>query len=156
MRRKEREITNETEIEKIISNCGCCRLGFNDDGNVYIVPLDFGYIKNDGKYIFYFHGAKAGRKYELLKKSPTVAFEMDRGHELRFGETACGCTAAYQSVMGSGKAEIVEDEDEKRKGLDALMKHDTGKSDWEFSREMIEKVCVFRLSVDSLSAKARL
>ncbi len=156
MRRKDREVTDEREIERIISSCDCCRIGFSNDGKAYIVPLDFGYIKEDGKYIFYFHSAKAGRKYELLKESPYVSFEMDCGHNLTCGSTACECTAAFQSVMGSGRAKIVEDETEKREGLMALMKHDTGRDDWEFSKELLNAVCVFRLSVEELSAKKHL
>ena len=39
MRRKDREITDEAKIDEIISRCNCCRIGFNDSGEVYIVPL---------------------------------------------------------------------------------------------------------------------
>lgn len=153
MRRNDREVTDEEKIEKIISSCDCCRLGFDDGGSIYIVPLDFGYIKRDGKYTFYFHGAASGRKYELLKKSPRAAFEMDRGHELRPGATACAFTAGYQSVMGSGRAFIVEDAAEKRAGLLALMEHSTGRADWEFPNGALASVCVFKLEVSKLSAK---
>ena len=44
MRRKDREITDEAKIDEIISRCNCCRIGFNDSGEVYIVPLNFGYV----------------------------------------------------------------------------------------------------------------
>ena len=43
MRRKDREVTDEARIDEIISRCNCCRIGFNDSGEVYIVPLNFGY-----------------------------------------------------------------------------------------------------------------
>lgn len=45
MRRKDREVTDEARIDEIISRCTCCRIGFNDSGEVYIVPLNFGYVK---------------------------------------------------------------------------------------------------------------
>ena len=44
MRRKDREVTDEARIDEIISRCTCCRIGFNDSGEVYIVPLNFGYV----------------------------------------------------------------------------------------------------------------
>ena len=75
MRRKDREVTDSQKIREIILSCRCCRLGFYDNGEVYIVPLDFGYYENNGRRVFYFHGAKEGRKYRLTEKSPTVGFE---------------------------------------------------------------------------------
>lgn len=47
MRRKDREVTDEAKIDEIISRCNCCRIGFNDSGEVYIVPLNFGFVKRD-------------------------------------------------------------------------------------------------------------
>ena len=47
MRRKDREVTDSQKIREIILSCRCCRLGFYDNGEVYIVPLDFGYYENN-------------------------------------------------------------------------------------------------------------
>lgn len=52
MRRKEREITDNNKIIEIIDKCDCCRLGFKDEESVYIVPLNFGYKKEDEKIIY--------------------------------------------------------------------------------------------------------
>lgn len=68
MRRQDREVTDSARIREIISSCSVCRLGFCDGDEVYIVPLNFGYEEVDGKYVFYFHGAKAGRKAELIRR----------------------------------------------------------------------------------------
>ena len=35
MRRKDREVTDEARIDEIISRCNCCRIGFNDSGEVH-------------------------------------------------------------------------------------------------------------------------
>ena len=64
MRRKNREVTDRARIEEIIRSCHVCRLGFVDDGRAYIVPMNFGYVEEDGKYVFYFHSAKEGRKID--------------------------------------------------------------------------------------------
>ena len=71
MRRKDREVTDFMQIENIISRCTCCRIGFYDDGEVYIVPLNFGYEAKGDTYILYFHAAKEGRKIDLIKKIPS-------------------------------------------------------------------------------------
>ena len=77
MRRKDREVTDESRIDGIIRRCSCCRLGFSDGGEVYIVPMNFGFVKRDGKRVFYFHSAKEGRKVELLKNGCDVGFGQD-------------------------------------------------------------------------------
>lgn len=72
MRREDREVTDPMKITEIISRCTCCRIGFNDDGEVYIVPLNFGYETKENTYVFYFHGANEGRKIDLIQKTPML------------------------------------------------------------------------------------
>lgn len=60
MRRKDREITDPERIRDIVERCACCRIGFYDNGEVYIVPLNFGYEIGEHGYVFYFHGAAEG------------------------------------------------------------------------------------------------
>ncbi|MEE1312942.1 MAG: hypothetical protein UHS41_04245 [Lachnospiraceae bacterium] len=43
---------------------------------MYIIPLNFGYEINDNAYVIYFHGAKEGRKIELIQKSTIAGFEI--------------------------------------------------------------------------------
>lgn len=156
MRRKDREITDENKIEDIMSKCHCCRLGLNDNGEVYIVPLNFGFVKENGKYSLYFHGAKEGRKIDIMKNNNFAGFEMDRNYELVRGDTACNYTARYQSIIGKGRVTFVEDREEKIKGLSAIMLHTTGKSDWKFDDKMVDLVCVYKVDVEELSCKEHL
>lgn len=156
MRRKDREITDRQSIINIIESCQCCRIGFQDDGEVYIVPLNFGFEYNGQRIIFYFHGAKEGRKINLIEKSPSVGFEMDTNHEVYAKSdngTACSYTARFQSVIGTGKISMVNDSSEKKHGLHLLMKHVTQKSEWSFDDKMLNAVAVFKLEVEKLSCK---
>lgn len=156
MRRKDREVTDREKIREIISKCHCCRLGFNDNGKVYIVPLNFGFSERDGSYVFYFHGAKAGRKVDLIRKTGYAAFEMDTGYRLNEAETACEYSAGFQSVMGSGRVSFIEDTEEKKDALSAIMLHNTGQDKWEFPDGMVNATCVFRLETEELSCKEHL
>lgn len=122
---------------------------------IYIVPVNYGFSYTDNKYSFYFHGAKAGRKYELTRKEPTVGFEIDGNYKLLEGEVACEFSAAFQSVVGTGKLHLIEDDDEKRKGLNVIMKQTTQKAEWSYSDEMVKAVAVFRLDVEKMSCKAK-
>lgn len=153
MRRSDREITDPTRIADIISRCACCRIGFCDGGEVYIVPLNFGHEIRDGAYTFYFHGAKEGRKIDLIQKSPRVGFEMDTNYALHEADAACGWSARFQSVIGSGVVSLVSELEEKKHGLSLLMEHNTGKGDWTFDEKAVSAVAVFKLEVTKLSCK---
>ena len=156
MRRKDREITDRQAIIKIIESCQCCRIGFKDDGEVYIVPLNFGFEYVEERYVLYFHGAKEGRKIDLIAKNPCVGFEMDTNHEIYAksdNETACTYTARFQSIIGTGEVSMVSDAYEKKHGLLLIMEHTTKKGVWSFDDKMLNAVAVFKLEVEKLSCK---
>lgn len=154
MRRKDREVTDNKRIREIIENCNCCRLGLNDNGEVYIVPLNFGYEQqNDGSYVFYFHSAKEGRKIEIIRRNSNVGFEADTGYELIKGDNACQYSAKYQSVTGNGIITFVDDTEEKKKGLSLIMQHSTGKKEWHFDEKALNVTTVLKLKVSKISCK---
>ena len=155
MRRADREITDKKRIEEFIAEEQILRIAFYDDGDIYIVPVNYGYTYENEKYSFYFHGAKAGRKYELSKLRPVVGFEIDGKYQLLENEMACGFSAAFQSVIGTGKLQLVDDAEEKIIGLNAVMKQTTQKLEWSYNEELLEAVAVFRLDVHKLSCKAK-
>lgn len=153
MRRKDREITDINEIYEIMDKCDCCRLGFYDGEEVYIVPLNFGYDKIGKETVLYFHGAKDGRKIDLINKVQSVGFEMDTNYKLNEAETACEYSARFQSVIGTGKISFVNDKDEKEKGLQRIMYQSSKKEGWEFTQKMMDSVCVFKVVIQKLSCK---
>ncbi len=153
MRRKDREVTDREKIYEIMDSCVCCRLGFNDDGEVYIVPLNFGYVKSNDETVLYFHGAKVGRKVDLIGKCCTVGFEMDTDYKLNEADIACNYSARFQSIIGNGDISIVDDREEKALGLKRIMYQNTKKDDWEFNDAMVNAVCVFKVVVKKLSCK---
>ncbi len=153
MRRKDREITDREKINEVICSCHCCRLGFTDDGSVYIVPLSFGYEDVNGKRTFYFHSAKEGRKIDLINKTHRAAFELDTGYKLNEAETPCSFSARFQSVTGSGKVDFIEEAGAKKHALASVMRHLTGKTDWDFPKDKLDAVAVFKLEAEELSCK---
>lgn len=153
MRRKDKEVTDHEKIESIISRCTCCRIGFQDGEEVYIVPLSFGYKVKDHAYTFYFHGAKQGRKMDIISKNPVVGFEMDTNYVLNEADLACGYSARFQSIIGNGIVRIVSEIDEKRLGLSLLMEHYTGKQNWDFDEKLFHTAAVFKLEVTNMSCK---
>ncbi len=155
MRRKDREITDKSMIDEFLAREKIMRVAFYDAGDIYIVPVNYGFVCEEGRYRFYFHGARAGRKFELAKAEPTVGFEIDGGYKLLESEKACDFSAKFQSVIGTGRLSLIENREEKQKGLNLLMKQNTGKSDWEFNENMLNATAVFSLEAEKLSCKAR-
>ena len=155
MRRSDREITDSKAIEAFIEKEQILRIAFYDNGDIYIVPVNYGYFKENGKPIFVFHGAKDGRKYDLAKDSPKVGFEIDGNYQLLEAETACDFSAKFQSVIGTGTLNLIEDKTEKIKALNTLMKQAANKPEWEYSDARLNGVAVFRLDVDKMSCKAK-
>ena len=155
MRRNDREITDISAIESFIAKEQIFRIAFYDDGDVFIVPVNYGYRVENGRYSFYFHGARASRKFELAKASPKVGFEIDGKYEVLEAEIACDFSAKFQSVIGTGTLSLVEDKAEKILGLNCIMKQMTNKSEWEYRDKMLNGVAVFRLDVEKMSCKAK-
>lgn len=153
MRRKDREITDPDQIRQIIQASLCCRLGFCDRGQAHIVPMNFGYEEENGRQIFYFHSAAEGRKIDLIGGGASVGFELDTNFQLHPAEKACEFSAAFQSVIGTGHISIVEDEAQKRHGLQCIMAHLSGRDGWDFSQEMVDRIAVLQLEVEMLSCK---
>lgn len=156
MRRKDREITDPAKIRDVMNRCQVCRLGLRDGERVYVVPLNFGLLEREGRQLLYFHGAKEGRKADLIRQTGYACFEMDTGYRLQGGEQACDYTAAFRSIIGEGHVSAVEDPAEKELGLNAVMAQCTGRDRWTYGPVMLEAVCVFRLEVEHLTCKEHL
>ncbi len=154
--KREREVTDMEEIISILDKSKVLHLGLVDGDVPYVVPMNYGYIMEDGKLTVYLHGAKIGRKLDLMRKNPKVFFELDCDIVPFEGKTACNYGITYASVMAEGRAVIVDDEDveEKIKGLRVLMKTQTGR-DFEINEKMAAIVAVIRIDVSDYTAKKR-
>jgi len=151
MRRREREIQDEKEIRDILEKGLVCRLGLCDGQQPYIVPMSFGY--RDGR--IYFHCAREGRKIDILKKNDRVCIEVDADILVVQGETPCRWTAKYRSVIGFGRGRIVDDEKEKRAGLDVIMEH-YGGSGGEYDVKSLQRTSLIEVVLESTTGKQSL
>lgn len=157
MRRKDREVTELTEIISIINKCDVCRLGMvdADNGKPYVVPMNFGYEFNGADLTLYFHGAKEGKKIDILRCSSYVCFEMDCRNELVTGDESKACTYSYkyESVIGYGNAVFVEEYDEKIYALNKIMAHYTENNSYTFSPNEVGAVEIIKILADEYTAK---
>ena len=155
MRRKDREITRIEDILSIVDRAKVLRLGLFDDNFPYIVPLHFGYEYAEGKLIFYMHSAKEGHKLDLIRRNQNVCIELDCDTEIiPGGDIPCSYSSSFASLIGRGLAEIVDDEQEKVRGLYLLMKNQTGR-EFEITTQMASAVAVIKVMVCDFSAKSK-
>lgn len=144
-----KEITDDKDIiTAIIRKAQVCRVAFSDGLQPYIVPVSFGYASDT----VYFHCSKKGKKIDILRRNNAVCFEVDVDFELTKGETACKWSVKYRSVIGFGKAFLVEDTEEKRKALDLIMSQYSNERH-EYPEGTLEKTGVVRIEIEYMTAK---
>jgi len=149
MRRSAREIKDKKEIESIIQRAQVCRIGLSEDNVPYVVPMNFGYKDN----CLYFHCAKAGKKIDVIRQNNKVCFEMDIDHTIVKPEgRPCGYSTKYRSVIGFGKAFLVDDLEEKAMALNIVTKHYSS-GFYQFSEKELENVATIKVEIDSMTGK---
>ena len=154
MTKRERQIFDPQQIQSILDTCKVLHLGLAVNNEPYVVPMNYGYTMEDGKLVVYLHSALKGKKLDMIRANPNVFFEMDCDRNPFDGEKPCQYGLSYSSIMGRGKAVIVEDVEEKKKAMSILMKTQTGK-DFTFEDKLVSIVAVVRIDVSEYTAKHR-
>lgn len=149
MRRHEKEIKTRDGLEEIINEAKVLRVAMCVDNLPYIVPVNFGFEEN----AFYYHCAKKGKKLDMIKKNPNVSFEIDINHELVAGDVACKFTMKFKSIIGSGKAFVVNDKEEKIKGLNIIMSQYSDMDKFEYNDKAIDNVLIVKIEVSEMAGK---
>ncbi|MBB2183202.1 pyridoxamine 5'-phosphate oxidase family protein [Lachnospiraceae bacterium MD1] len=152
MRRKDREVSNISDMVDIIKKCDVCRIALFDEGYPYIIPLNFGILYKKEQIGFYFHCAKEGKKISLIKSNPNVGFELDCSHQLLEGVNACDYSMEYESICGNGTITILP-ADQKVEALTILMKQYSERDNFTFDQRYLDAVEVLQLKVNQITGK---
>lgn len=156
IRRKDRAVTDETEIRHLVEQAKILHLGLMDGDYPYVVPLHYGYAYSnaDHAFVFYMHGAKVGHKIDLIRHSANAFVEIETNIAPISGEDdPCRYGSLYASFMGRGTVTLVEEIREKKEALYRLMLHQTGR-DFAFTDQMASSVAVIKVMVTDYTAKA--
>ena len=148
---KNRPIVSKAENEAVILKCQTCNLAMVDpEGKPYVIPMNFGFA---GDYV-YFHGSAKGKKVEVLKNQADVCVAFSTDHELRYvdEEVACSWSMRYRSVLVYGKAEFVEDPEEKIKCLNIIMAHYADRK-FDYNAPAIREVMVFKVKAERIDGR---
>lgn len=135
------------ECDALLRRAEVLRLGFVDAEGPYVVPVNYGYA--DGR--IYVHGPRAGRRIEAVSEGARVCFEVDEGEIVR-GETPCSFSARFRSVIGYGTARMLETDEEKRRGLDVIMRH-YGSTGEGIPDAKLAITSVMELAIESVDGK---
>jgi nitroimidazol reductase NimA-like FMN-containing flavoprotein (pyridoxamine 5'-phosphate oxidase superfamily) len=149
MRRNDKQITDQKQIEEILSNNTICRVALVDGLKPYILPMNYGYKNNS----FYLHCSLEGKKLELIKKNNNVSIEVTDSIELVTAEKACGHTTKYKSVICSGTIAPVVETEQKIAGLNVIMNQHTGNSNWDFPEAALSKIIVLKIDIKEMTGK---
>ena len=154
MTKRELQITDEQQIRAILDGAKVVHVGMCVDNEPYVVPMNYGYLMEDGRLTIYLHSAQQGKKLDMIRQNPKVFFELDCDWVPFEGEKPCQYGLSYSSVMGRGTATILEDVEEKKRAMSLLMKTQTEK-DFTFEDRLVSIVAVIRIDVDGYTAKHR-
>ena len=97
---------DESQIDDLLNAKLIGRLGLQEDGVPYIVPISYAY---DGESIVCH--TQEGLKMEMMRKNPLVCFQVDDMDDL----------SRWKSVICWGNAEEVKDAAERKKAIDNLL-----------------------------------
>jgi uncharacterized protein len=155
MRRSDKEIKDSQTIQKVLGEAEICRIALVDGDEPYLVPMNFGYKNNT----LYLHSATEGRKIDILKENNSICFQMDIKTRMVRSENPCNWGMKYLSVIGSGKAHLIDDISGKKEALDIIMAKYSPKSLesdeklFEYSEQSLNNVLVIRVEIEEINGK---
>ena len=149
MRRKEKEITDKSEIEAILEEALIIRIGLSYEDAPYVIPVCFGY-----KYgCLYIHSAREGKKLDILRQNNRICFEASVDVELVKAEVACNLTMRFKSVIGYGRAYFVDDRESKTAALDIIAQHYWRTPGSTYNEFIVDKTTVIKIEIESMTGK---
>jgi len=117
------EITDNKQISEILDNAEFGTLALCVENKPYSLPINF--VELNGE--IFFHGAKRGKKIEIMKTNSYASFSVVEDYSLlpsyfsNDKANACPATHLFKSVIIDGQIEFVEKYEEKVDALQGLM-----------------------------------
>ena len=114
MRKKSREMDSQWALE-VMHKAPYITVSFvNVDGKAYGLPLS---LASDDDVHWYFHCALEGKKLDAVKANPEVCLSAVTRCTPTAGPKDGSFSLQYKSAIAFGKAELVEEDEEKIHGL---------------------------------------
>ncbi len=147
MRRKERAMDEAQAVSLLEEGQLGVLSTAGTDGEPYGVPLNYCYVREDNA--IFFHCANEGRKMENIKSNGRVSFTVIGRNRIIHEKL----TTYYESVIVSGRASLVQDDEEKVLRLNQLCRHLTPGIDWREGCGHLVRTAIVRIDIDGISGK---
>lgn len=122
VRRSERAAFSQEEILKAFTQAEIMVLALHDDPYPYASAVNYAPLLKDNELYLIFHGAREGRRYELLHRNQHVSFFITLENNTK-NTNDCSSTNYYASLAGDGDVFFAEDEENAFELLTALLEH---------------------------------
>lgn len=116
-RRPQRGSYDRAAVFAILDAAMLCHIGYVIDGAPYVTPTSFW---RDGDRL-YWHGSAASRMLRTQSKGIPVCLTVTHIDGLVIGRSGFHHSINYRSVMAFGRAEMIENSEEKRAALEAFI-----------------------------------
>lgn len=149
MRRSKQELPADEALRLLEAGSSGVLALLGDGGWPYAVPLSYAYAA--GK--LYFHCARAGHKLDAVRSEPRASFCVV-AQDLVVPEKY---TTHYRSVIAFGRVRILEDGDEKRRGIELLAERFAPDDSAGHRRRVVDSewdnFCVLEFDIEHLTGK---
>ncbi len=151
IRRKEKAITDEKIMKKILAEVAYITVALCRDNQPYLVSLSHGY--DPDKNCIYFHCASEGKKMDYLKENNVIWGQaiVDKGY------IQGACDHLYATTQFKGKVTFIEDFEEKKEALTNMVNKLDDAPDVliekQLTQQSITKITIGRIDIEYMSGK---
>ena len=131
-----------------------CHIGYIIDGQPYVTPTGYWRVGDN----LYWHGSSASRMLRTQGAGIPVCFTVMIVDGLVLARSGFHHSVNYRSVMAFGKAHKIEDNDEKRAGLEAYIERFLPQRNRELrpiTTQELKATTVLGMTIEEASAKIR-
>jgi nitroimidazol reductase NimA-like FMN-containing flavoprotein (pyridoxamine 5'-phosphate oxidase superfamily) len=118
-RHPERASFDRKDVDAILDEALICHVAFVDDDQPFAIPTTFGRIDDR----LYLHGSPRGRMMRIAGSGAPISISVTLVDGLVLATAAFDHSMNYRSLVVFGHGRIVDDLEEKRNALDAIVDH---------------------------------
>lgn len=157
-RRRDRAVTDEAWIKSMLRRQPTCVLALSAGDQPSIHVSLFAYDEAAGA--IYLHTAREGRTRAGIEANPRVCLCVHEMGRLLPARTALNMSVEYASVIVFGRAIVVSDEDEARRGLQRLLDKyfthlEPGRDYRPITGDELTQTAVYRVDIEAWSGKRK-
>ena len=158
IRRKSRAVNDDNWIRDFLKKASYGTLATSVDNQPFLNVNTFAY--DEPENAIYFHGALKGRTKSNIENNAKVCYGVSNMGRLLPAKSANEFSVEYSSVIIFGRAEIVTDKDEAKKGLSLLMEkyfplHESGVDFQPITERDLKITSVYKIIIDEWSGKRK-